>query len=67
MVQAPIFHVNGDDPEAVVHVCRLAAEYRNLFKEDVVVDISSTDNLVAFIGVFFLFPALEFDIIKIFF
>ena len=39
MVQAPIFHVNGDDPEAVVHVCRLSAEYRNLFKEDVVVDM----------------------------
>src|SRR6056300_287001 len=39
MVQAPIFHVNGDDPEAVVHVCRLAAEYRHLFKEDVVVDM----------------------------
>ncbi len=39
MVQAPIFHVNGDDPEAVVHVCRLAAEYRNLFKEDIVVDM----------------------------
>ena len=33
------FYVNGDDPEAVVHVCRLAAEYRNLFKEDVVVDM----------------------------
>ena len=39
MVQAPIFHVNGDDPEAVVHVCRLAAEYRNLFKQDVVIDM----------------------------
>jgi 2-oxoglutarate dehydrogenase E1 component len=39
MVQAPIFHVNGDDPEAVVHVCRLATEYRNLFKEDVVIDM----------------------------
>ena len=39
MVQAPIFHVNGDDPEAVVHVCRLAAEFRNLFKEDVVIDM----------------------------
>ena len=39
MVQAPIFHVNGDDPEAVVHVCRLAAEFRNKFKEDVVVDM----------------------------
>jgi len=39
MVQAPIFHVNGDDPEAVVHVCRLATEYRNIFKVDVVVDM----------------------------
>ena len=39
MVQAPIFHVNGDDPEAVVHVCRLAAEFRNKFKIDVVVDM----------------------------
>ena len=39
MVQAPIFHVNGDDPEAVVHVCRMAAEYRNKFKEDVVIDM----------------------------
>ena len=39
MVQAPIFHVNGDNPEAVVHVCRLAAEFRNKFKEDVVVDM----------------------------
>jgi len=39
MVQAPIFHVNGDDPEAVVHVCRLVAEYRNLFKQDVVIDM----------------------------
>ena len=34
MVQAPIFHVNGDDPEAVVHVCRLATEFRNKFKVD---------------------------------
>ncbi len=39
MVQAPIFHVNGDDPEAVVHVCRLATEFRNKFKVDVVVDM----------------------------
>ena len=39
MVQAPIFHVNGDNPEAVVHVCRMAAEYRNKFKEDVVIDM----------------------------
>src|SRR5690606_28577096 len=38
-VQAPIFHVNGDDPEAVVHVARLAAEFRQKFKKDVVVDL----------------------------
>jgi 2-oxoglutarate dehydrogenase E1 component len=38
-VQAPIFHVNGDDPEAVVHVARLAAEFRQRFKKDVVVDL----------------------------
>jgi len=38
-VNAPIFHVNGDDPEAVVHSLKLAAEYRQAFKKDVVVDI----------------------------
>ncbi len=38
-VQAPIFHVNGDDPEAVVHVARLATEYRVKFKKDVVIDM----------------------------
>ncbi len=38
-VQAPIFHVNGDDPEAVVHVCRIAIEFRQQFKKDVVVDM----------------------------
>ncbi|MBS0271470.1 MAG: 2-oxoglutarate dehydrogenase E1 component [Proteobacteria bacterium] len=38
IVQAPIFHVNGDDPEAVVKVMGLAAEYRCTFKSDVVVD-----------------------------
>ena len=38
-VQAPIFHVNGDDPEAVAYVCRLAAEFRQAFKRDAVVDI----------------------------
>ena len=32
IIQAPIFHVNGDDVESVVHVCRLAVEYRNKFK-----------------------------------
>ncbi|HTI86225.1 MAG TPA: 2-oxoglutarate dehydrogenase E1 component, partial [Alphaproteobacteria bacterium] len=37
--QAPIFHVNGDDPEAVVHVSRIATEYRQRFKKDVVLDL----------------------------
>jgi 2-oxoglutarate dehydrogenase E1 component len=39
MVQAPIFHVNGDDPEAVVHVARIATEFRQEFKRDVVIDM----------------------------
>jgi 2-oxoglutarate dehydrogenase E1 component len=39
MIQAPIFHVNGDDPEAVVHVARIAIEFRQTFKKDVVVDM----------------------------
>ncbi len=39
MIQAPIFHVNGDDPEAVVHVARIATEYRQEFKHDVVIDM----------------------------
>jgi multifunctional 2-oxoglutarate metabolism enzyme len=38
-IQAPVFHVNGDDPEAVARVSRLAFEYRQEFKKDVVVDI----------------------------
>jgi len=39
MVQAPIFHVNGDDPEACVRVIRLAYEFRRAFHKDVVVDM----------------------------
>ncbi|XP_027936954.1 2-oxoglutarate dehydrogenase, mitochondrial-like [Vigna unguiculata] len=38
-LNAPIFHVNGDDVEAVVHVCELAAEWRQTFHSDVVVDL----------------------------
>ena len=39
MIQAPIFHVNGDDPEAVVHVARIATEFRQEFRRDVVIDM----------------------------
>src|SRR5699024_4658570 len=39
MVQAPIFHVNGDDPEAVVRVAELAFSYRQAFNKDVVIDL----------------------------
>ncbi len=39
MVKAPIFHVNGDDPDAVLFVTRLALDYRNNFHNDVVIDI----------------------------
>jgi 2-oxoglutarate dehydrogenase E1 component len=39
MLSAPIFHVNGDDPEAVVHVARIAMEFRQEFKKDVVIDM----------------------------
>ena len=39
MIQAPVFHVNGDDPEAVVHVAELAFQYRQAFKKDVVIDM----------------------------
>ena len=39
VVEAPIFHVNGDDPEAVVHAAKVATEYRQKFHKDVVIDI----------------------------
>ncbi len=45
MVQAPIFHVNGDDPEATLFVTKLAYEYRMMFHKDVVIDVYSFRRL----------------------
>jgi 2-oxoglutarate dehydrogenase E1 component len=39
MVHAPIFHVNGDDPDAVHHVMKIACDFRNTYKRDVVIDL----------------------------
>jgi len=39
VTNAPIFHVNADDPEAVIHVCKVAAEWRSKYKKDVVIDL----------------------------
>jgi 2-oxoglutarate dehydrogenase E1 component len=39
IIQAPIIHVNGDDPEAVVHVARIAIEFRQTFEKDIVIDM----------------------------
>lgn len=39
MIQAPILHVNGDDPEAVIFAARLAEDYRNTFHKDVIIDM----------------------------
>lgn len=50
VVNAPIFHVNGDDPEAVMHVCNVAAEWRNTFHKDVVIDIVSNYPYVSLVA-----------------
>src|SRR5690606_19298912 len=39
MIEAPVFHVNGDDPEAVVYVAKVAVEYRQRFGRPVVIDM----------------------------
>ena len=39
MLMVPIFHVHGENPEALLHVIRLAAEYRTAFAKDVVIDV----------------------------
>ncbi len=39
MLNAPVFHVNGDDPEAAAYVAKLAVEYRQTFKSDVIIDL----------------------------
>lgn len=39
MIQCPIFHVNGDDPEAVTYIAQLASDYRKEFKKDIVIDL----------------------------
>ena len=45
MVEAPVLHVNGDDPEAVVWATQLAMDYRQAFKKDVVIDIICFDGV----------------------
>ncbi|MGP1309216.1 MAG: 2-oxoglutarate dehydrogenase E1 component [Phycisphaerales bacterium] len=41
MIQTPVFHVNGEDPEACVHVARIAMEYRQRFRKDIFIDVLS--------------------------
>src|SRR5690349_3603471 len=43
VVGCPIIHVNGDDPDAVMHVCNVAAEWRQTFHKDCVIDIVRKD------------------------
>jgi 2-oxoglutarate dehydrogenase complex dehydrogenase (E1) component-like enzyme len=43
----PVIHANADDPEAVVHACRVAAQWRSSFGKDVVIDICGYRRFVA--------------------
>lgn len=47
VVNAPIFHVTADDPEAVMYVCRVAAEWRTTFNKDVVIDLVSYSRVLS--------------------
>lgn len=61
VVNAPIFHVNADDPEAVVYVCQIAAEWRSTFNKDVVIDLVRRGRVQ--IGLFFLILTLNYYIL----
>ena len=65
VVNAPIFHVNADDPEAVIQVCDLAAEYRATFHKDVVIDMVSKPEYVYTSPLYcsFLYIGVSLDII----
>ena len=60
VVQCPIFHVNADDPEAVMHVCKVASEYRAEFGKDVVID------LVNKFYFFYIFSFFEYSLRKVY-
>lgn len=61
VVNAPIFHVNADDPEAVMYVCSVAAEWRNTFNKDVVVDLVSL-GFLNFSFCAFMYHSLNFKV-----
>jgi len=44
VINAPVFHVNADQPEAVMHVCKVAAEWRATWHKDVVIDLVSVPS-----------------------
>ena len=44
MIETPIIHVNGDDPEACVMAAKIAVEYRDSFKKDIIIDLFATEE-----------------------